>query len=648
MIAQTERIGNLGRVDRIKGDVPVRDIPLCLGRQVGLQLSGIIGTVDEIGPSGTDLLRNIVLVEIGGVMAGDEIRRLYIVGGTDRPVRKAQMASGKSEGLLGVILEIGLGEFVRVVIDDLHGIFVGAHSAVGAKAPELAADRFALLRVKRLVHFQGSSGNVVCNADREAVFRIFLIQFLKDGEDLSRRGVLGGQAVAAADHSEVSPAAERRTDVGIERLARASVLLGAVQHRDLPAGLRDGGKETGDVEGTVEVHLDETGLFALGVQMIHHLLDTAGDRSHGDDHALRVRRAVVIKYMIFPACDLRELSEIVLHDIGQSIIVRIAGFPDLEEYVGILDRSTQHGVLRIQRLGPEGVQGIKIIELLQILIVDLLYLVDLVRRAESVEEMNEGNPGFNARQMRDCRQIHDFLHTAGREEGKARVPGAHNIRVIAENRHGVRTDRSRGHMQDAREPLAGNTVHKRQHQHQALGGSKTHRQASGLQSAVDSARRTRFGLHFNELDPLPEQVLFPVRRPDIGFDRHRRGWRDRINRSDFSKRVRHIGTGFVSVYSHVFFYFFCHNHSLSVAFRAGRTVLQGIPAAAKRHAPVFPDSGPPVSSRTGRYQDITIPAVFWSPAHQAVTIPAAFWSPSFSTAISRILNFWIFPASFMG
>ena len=197
-----------------------------------------------------------------------------------------------------------------------------------------------------------------------------------------------------------------------------------------------------------------------------------------------------------------------------------------------------------------------------------------MRCAESVEEMNEGNPGFNARQMRDRRQIHDLLHTAGRKEGKARVPGAHNIRVIAENRHGVRTDRSRGHMQDAREPLAGNTVHKRQHQHQALGGSKTHRQASGLQSAVDSARRTRFGLHFNELDPLPEQVLFPVRRPD--------------------KRVRHIGTGFVSVYSHVFFYFFCHNHSLSVAFRAGRTILQGIPAAAKRHAPVFPDSGPPV------------------------------------------------------
>ena len=156
------------------------------------------------------------------------------------------------------------------------------------------------------------------------------------------------------------------------------------------------------------------------------------------------------------------------------------------------------------------------------------------------------------------------------------------------------TCRTPGSLQDARKPLAGNTVHKRQHQHQALRGSKTHRQASGLQSAVHSARRTRFGLHLNELDPLPEQVLFPVRRPDIGFDRHRRRRRDRINRGDFSKRIRHVGAGLVSVHSHVFFYFFCHNHSLSVTFRPGRSILQGIPAAAERHAPVFPDSGPTV------------------------------------------------------
>ncbi len=65
MIPQAEGIGDLCRVDRIEGDIPVGNIPLCLGREVGLQFSGIIGTVDEIDSSGTDLLRDIVLIEIG-------------------------------------------------------------------------------------------------------------------------------------------------------------------------------------------------------------------------------------------------------------------------------------------------------------------------------------------------------------------------------------------------------------------------------------------------------------------------------------------------------------------------------------------------------------------------------------------------------
>ena len=91
--------------------------------------------------------------------------------------------------------------------------------------------------------------------------------------------------------------------------------------------------------------------------------------------------------MIFPAGDFREPVQIIFHNVGQGIIVCVAGFPDLEENIGILHRGAQHGVLGIQGLGPEGVQSLEIVEVSKILVIDLLHLVDLVGGAEAIKEV---------------------------------------------------------------------------------------------------------------------------------------------------------------------------------------------------------------------------------------------------------------------
>jgi hypothetical protein len=63
------------------------------------------------------------------------------VGGADRLGAEAQVRGGHGAGLLGVVDEVALGVVFGVFgADDLDGVLVGAHGAVGAEAVEEGAD----------------------------------------------------------------------------------------------------------------------------------------------------------------------------------------------------------------------------------------------------------------------------------------------------------------------------------------------------------------------------------------------------------------------------------------------------------------------------------------------------------------------------
>ena len=81
-------------------------------------------------PPGLTSLDHVELVEVGGVVARDEVRLGDVVGGLDRGVAEAQMADRDTAGLLGVVLEVRLDLFVRVVADDFDRVLVGADGAV--------------------------------------------------------------------------------------------------------------------------------------------------------------------------------------------------------------------------------------------------------------------------------------------------------------------------------------------------------------------------------------------------------------------------------------------------------------------------------------------------------------------------------------
>ena len=141
MPAQPQLPGNAQGVDGKEADMLFGNGTLHFGGDTLFQFVPVPGAVEQEGPSLPDLGYDIVPSDVGGIVAGDEIRRLDVIGRHDGLVREAQMGFGDAVGFFGVVLKIRLSELVGMGIDDFHRVLVGAHRSVGAEAPEFAADQ---------------------------------------------------------------------------------------------------------------------------------------------------------------------------------------------------------------------------------------------------------------------------------------------------------------------------------------------------------------------------------------------------------------------------------------------------------------------------------------------------------------------------
>ena len=96
----------------------------------------------------------------------------------------------------------------------------------------------------------------------------------------------------------------------------------------------------------------------------------------------------------------------------------------------------------------EVIQGVLINQLFQFVFRQHADFLDFMRRAEAVEEVHKGNVPLNRRQMSHCRQIGAFLHAGAAQHGPARIAAAHDVGMVAENRHGMSPDRTGRHVED--------------------------------------------------------------------------------------------------------------------------------------------------------------------------------------------------------
>ena len=543
------------------------DIALGLRRHVVVQLLVAPLAVDQ---EDTAVLHvpdhGEALDNVGGHMAGHEVGLVDIVGRADGVIAKAQMADGHAAGLLGVVLEVRLNILVGMVADDLDGVLVRADRAVATEAPELALDGAFRRSVRRGLLLEGQVGDVVGDADGELALGLVVGQLLVYCKDRGRGRILGTQAVTAADHGSVGDAGvcQRGDNVQIKRLALGARLLGAVEDSNLLCGLRDRSEQLVRTPRTVQADLDQADLFAVRVEVIDNFLCYVADRAHRDDHAVSIRRAVVVEQLVVGAELGVNLAHVLLNDFRNRFVILVARLAVLEEYVAVLVRAAHHCMLRIEGTLTERFNSVHVAHFLQVLVVPNLDLLDLVGGTEAVKEVDERNAGLDGRQMRNRTQVHNFLRVGLSQHGETGLAAGHNVGLIAEDVQRMGRYRTRRNMEYAGQQLACDLVHVRDHQQQALGRSVGRGERAGCQRAVHRTRGARLGLHFDDLYGRTENVLLTCGCPLVNAVCHGAGRGDRIDTRDLGKRIRHMCRSGVTVHGlhlscHVYILLFSYN-----------------------------------------------------------------------------------------
>ena len=241
--------------------------------------------------------------------------------------------------------------------------------------------------------------------------------------------------------------------------------------------------------------------------------------------------------MILAAGQFRYLIHTGLHNFRYRIVERVGRFTVLEVGICVLRRTALMRMFRIHRSVAECLNRFFIRQLCHVFVVDHFYFLDFVRSTEPIEEMQERNTGFQRGQMRHQRQVHNFLHRSGSQHRKPGLTTCHNVGLITEDVQSLRCQRTRTYMEYAGQQFAGNLVHVRDHQQQALGRGKRGGHSAGYQRAVHSTRCARFALHLYDVHRLAEDVLTAGRCPFIAGFRHRRRRRDRVDGCHIAERI---------------------------------------------------------------------------------------------------------------
>ncbi len=176
----------------------------------------------------------------------------------------------------------------------------------------------------------------------------------------------------------------------------------------------------------------------------------------------------IVEQLVAAADGGADLFHHLFYDARGFQVVLVAGLASLEIDIRILLPHLDAGVFRIEGALAESLHQGGIVEAGHGLIVNHFNLLQLVGGAETVKEEHERNGGFHRGKLGHQAEVHDFLHAVGGEQRPTGVAGAHHVGMVAKNREGLRCEGTGCHVKDRGQHFAGDLVHIRQHQHQAL------------------------------------------------------------------------------------------------------------------------------------------------------------------------------------
>ena len=537
-------------VYHVKLDVVVCNVALGSSVKMMLKLSKIPLAVYEEHAAGLNVADDgEALGYVCRNMACNEVGLVDVVRALDLLVAESQVADGDAAGLLGVVLEVSLNVLVGVVADDLDGVLVSADGAVAAETPELALDGALCSGGGSSDLGQGEVSYVINDADSELTLHLILLELIVNSKDGCGRSILRTEAVAAADDLNVTAGVGNGGDnVEVQRFALSAGLLGAVKNSDLLAGRGNSLEELIRSPGTEQSYLDKADLLTLSGEVVDNFLSNVTDGAHGNDDAICVGSAVIVKQLVVGAELFVNLAHVLLDDLGDSVVVFVGGLTVLEEDISVFVGAAHGGVLRIESSLAEGADGVHVAHVLEVLIVPDSDLLDLVRGAEAVKEVEEGYAALDSCKVSNGSEIHDLLNVALAEHGKAGLAAGHDVGVVAEDAEGMGSQSAGGDMEDAGEQLACDLVHVGDHQQKTLRSSVGGGECAGVQGAVHCAGRAGLCLHLLHLDGAAEDVFLSLCRPLVNKVCHRARRRDRVDGRNLGERIAYMRRRLVAVH----------------------------------------------------------------------------------------------------
>ena len=468
--SKTSLLGDGQSVDVVEADLPVDDDLLVMAGQVLEDDVGRNGAVEQEDSALLQVVEHRIAADVCRIVAGHEVGMVDEPGHVEVALAEAQVADRDAAGLLRVVGEVGLGVLVGVVADDLDRVLVGADGTIGTETVEHAADDSLRSDVDDVVDGNRLVGDVIVDADGEAVEGVLAGKEVEDGLGVAGSEVLGGKSIAATDDLDGIPALvlEGCDDIEEEGLSEASGLLGPVHDGDPLDGSRDGVDEGAGAEGAVEADLQDTDLGAVLVHVLDGPVEGVGCGAHDDDDIGGVGSADIVEEVILAAGEGCDLVHVLLDDAGNGVIVLVRGLAALEVDVLVLAGDMDLGMLRLLGAGAEAGDELLVDQAPDVVIADLLDLLVLVAGPEAVEEVEEGHLGLECGQMGDEGHVHGLLDGGGAGHREAGLAAGHDIAVVTEDRQRLGGDGAGRDMEDAGEHLTGDLEHVRNHQKQSL------------------------------------------------------------------------------------------------------------------------------------------------------------------------------------
>ena len=220
---------------------------------------------------------HVVALQEYPLVAGDEVRLGDQIGRADRLRTEAQVRHGDGSRLLGVVNEVALRVVVGILANDLDGVLVRAHRAIGSEAIEQSPHHAVRFGGIRRVVVEAGVTHVVVDADREILFWCGRSQVVIHRLDHRRSEFLGRQPVTSAHHFNGSLSLVQRVhDVEIQGIARRPGFFGSIEYRNPLCAGGQGGQQMLHRKRPVQTDFQQAHFLAACVQRFHGLVGGFG------------------------------------------------------------------------------------------------------------------------------------------------------------------------------------------------------------------------------------------------------------------------------------------------------------------------------------------------------------------------------------